>query len=58
MKTGNRQPCDIENLYLNDGTGNPCTGQIKLVSAENLGLRFGSIRLAFFGTELPIGSKR
>ena len=42
--------------YLNEGTGDPCTGQTKQVSSKSWGVSWDSVRLALLGEELPIGS--
>ena len=45
------------NFYLNEGSGEACTGHTKLHSEFSVGVNEGSIRLALLGAELPTGSK-
>ena len=42
--------------YLNDGAGEPCTGQTRLQGWDCSGDRLGSIKLDLLGAELPMGS--
>ena len=42
--------------HLNEGVGEPWTGQTKLQGWDSSGDRLGSIKLDLLGAELPMGS--
>ena len=44
--------------YLNDGVGEPWTGQTRVQGWDFEGLRLASIRLDLLGAELPMGSSK
>ena len=44
--------------YLNDGGGEPCTGQTRVQAWDCSGDRWGSIKLDLLGAELPMGSSK
>ena len=41
---------------LNDGMGEPCTGQLKLCDNDSLTWTSGGIKLDNFGSDPPMGS--
>ena len=44
-------------FYLNEGTGEPCTGQTRLALFDILDDNLASIMLDLLGLELPMGSE-
>ena len=45
-------------FYLNEGTGEPCTGQTRLALSDILDDNLASIMLDLLGLELPMGSEQ